>query len=127
MSIYVYACLVGAGMSEKNSAKEKLTAKALQYLRDHYMEPFSLDEIASALFVNKHYLSRVFSERTGRTLLWQHNELRCEDARRLLADPDYSIAVVAFRSGFTSSSHFSRIFRNHTGCTPSEYRRQVLK
>ena len=49
MSIYVYACLVSAGMSEKNSAKEKLTAKALQYLRDHYMEPFSLDEIAGAL------------------------------------------------------------------------------
>lgn len=108
------------------AAKEKLTEQALEYLDTHYTEPFSLDDIAAALFVNKNYLARTFKETTGSTLLQHHNRLRCAKARELLKDPNYTIAVVAFRSGFSSASHFSRIFREYEGVTPSEYRRNCL-
>ena len=91
------------------------------------MRPSSLDEIAGALYVNKNYLARVFHKQTGQTLLQYHNRLRCEKACQLLTDRSYSISVVAFKTGFASASHFSRIFRIYEGCTPSQYRRMILK
>lgn len=108
------------------TAKKKLTERAVTYLESHYTDKFSLDEIAGALFVNKNYLARVFKETTGSTLLQYHNRLRCQRAQELLMDPGYSMSVIAFKSGFASASHFSRIFRNVTGLTPSEYRKQHL-
>jgi AraC-like DNA-binding protein len=110
-------------MKTEPTSKEKLTESAVRYLNEHCMERFSLDDMANALFVNKHYLARTFRECTGSTPLYYHNELRCQQARKLLADPGYSIQIVAFRAGFTSASHFSRVFREHTGMTPTEYRR----
>ncbi len=106
-----------------SSSKKALAERAIAYLEAHYMDKFVLEEMASALFVNKHYLSRVFREITGTTPLQYHNKLRCKKACELLADPHYTIAGVALRCGFTSVSHFSRIFKIHCGCTPSEYRR----
>lgn len=107
---------------KQQSAKRNLTEKAISYLESHYLEKFSLDDIADTLFVNKNHLARVFKGSTGMTLLQYHNRLRCDHAAKLLIDTRYSIAVVAFKSGFASASHFSRIFRNIRGCTPSEYR-----
>ena len=117
---------MGGSMKEA-TAKQKLTERAKDYLQQHYTEKFSLDELAASLYVNKNYLARVFKETSGTTLLQYHNGLRCERARKLLEDPGYSIAVVAFKSGFASASHFSRIFRNYEGCTPSEYRKKAIK
>ena len=107
--------------------KQRLTDSALAYLREHYTEKFSLDRMAAELYINKNYLARVYKEVTGHTLLWEHNHLRCEAAMQLLQDPGMAISMVSCQTGFTSSSHFSRIFRIHTGSTPSEYRRNNLR
>ena len=107
--------------------KLRLSESAAAYLKEHYTDKFSLDQIADALFINKNYLARVYKEVTGRTLLWDHNHLRCEAAKELLEDRGLTISVVAYKTGFSSSSHFSRIFKIHTGVTPSEYRRRPAR
>ena len=40
--------------------------------------------------------------------------------------PEIPVASIAHRTGFVSASHFSQVFRRHTGQTPSEYRNQHL-
>ena len=107
--------------------KQSLAGRAVAYLEDHYTDKFSLDAVAGALYVNKNYLARVFHKETGMTLLECHNRLRCAKARELLADRSCSISVVAFKTGFASASPFSRIFKIYEGCTPSQYRKKVLK
>lgn len=109
------------------TTKQSLADRAVAYLESHYTDKFSLDEIAGALYVNKNYLARVFHKQTGQTLLQYHNRLRCEKACQLLTDRSYSISVVAFKTGFASASHFSRIFRIYEGCTPSQYRRMIIR
>lgn len=101
---------------------EVLTRSAKQYIEDHSAEKFSLQAISDALFVNGSYLLRVFKAHTGRTLLWYHNYIRCENAKALLVRPDISISRVGEQVGFVSSSHFSHIFKKLTGLTPTEYR-----
>lgn len=111
----------------QTSQKKNLTENAKAYLQAHYLEKFSLDQVADALFINKNYLARVFKETTGHTLLWYHNSLRCEAAKRLLQEDGDSLATVAYKTGFASASHFSRIFKHFVGCTPTEYRRNQLR
>lgn len=109
----------------KTNSKKTLSDRAAAYLEEHYTDKFSLDQIADSLYINKNYLARVFHAQTGMTLLEYHNRMRCRKACELLRDPSLSISVVAFRTGFASSSHFSRIFRQYVGCTPSQYRRSI--
>jgi len=101
-----------------------LVQAAREYIDMHSAEKFSLDAIAKALFVNGSYLLRIFKARTGCTLLWYHNFVRCQQVKALLAIPSISISEAGEQAGFASSSHFSHVFKKMTGMTPSQYREQ---
>jgi AraC-like DNA-binding protein len=51
-------------------------------------------------------------------------EMRVTEARRLLLHSNKSLAQVAAELGFSDQSYFTKVFKQHTGMTPSEYRRQ---
>ena len=109
-------------MKDKQNSGKALCEAAQKYIETHSAEKFSLDAIAKALFVNGSYLVRTFRRYTGTTPLRYHHLIRCEKAKEFLAQPDLSISLVGEMVGFVSSSHFSHIFREMEGCTPSEYR-----
>ena len=109
--------------SERISAGKRLARQAGYFIREHSERKFSLEEIAGALFVNSSYLSRVFKCETGRTLLWYHNAVRCEKAKKLLAESELSVAKVGSAVGFVSPAHFSHMFRKMTGISPAAWRK----
>lgn len=114
------------GCEHLNSQAQRIAAdKAIDYIRTHYTEKFSLDRIAGALFLNKIYLSKCFKQVTGVTLLQYFNRVRCEKACELLMDSTLSIEIISDRVGFAIPSHFARIFRGIYGCSPSEYRKKI--
>ena len=108
-------------------SKQKLTECARTYLETHYQEKFSLDGLASALFVNKVYLSKVFKQQEGVTLLSYHHRFRCERACTLLRDTDWSVEAIGCYVGYATASHFARVFRSFCGCSPSAYRKGYLR
>ncbi len=108
--------------SGRGDAGKALAEAAEAYIEAHSAEKFSLQAMSDALFVNGSYLLRVFKARTGRTLLWYHNHVRCEKAKTMLTDSEQSISQVGEEVGFVSSAHFSHVFRKMVGCTPTEYR-----
>jgi len=106
------------------TAGRRLARQAGYFIREHSGQKFSLDEIAGALFVNGNYLSRVFRRETGCTLLWYHNAVRCEKAKKLLSESDLPVTEVGAAVGFVSPAHFSHVFRKMTGITPSAWRNE---
>ncbi len=108
--------------SGRGDSGRALAEAAEAYIEAHSAEKFSLQAMSDALFVNGSYLLRVFKARTGHTLLWYHNHVRCEKAKAMLADSERSISQVGEEVGFVSSAHFSHVFRKMAGCTPTEYR-----
>ncbi len=107
--------------SSRTTAGKRLAQQAGYFIREHSDQKFSLAGIASALYVNGNYLARVFKRETGRTLLWYHNAVRCEKAKRLLEETELSVSEVGAAVGYVSSAHFSHLFKKMTGFAPSDW------
>ena len=108
--------------NHRTTAGKRLALQAAYYIREHSEQKFSLSEIAGALFVNSNYLARVFKHETGHTLLWYHNAVRCENAKKMLLETKLSVAEIGSAVGYISPPHFSHQFRKITGLSPSEWR-----
>jgi AraC-like DNA-binding protein len=78
--------------------------------------------------VHPSYLSREFSKYFDDLSFGDYiRKLRIEKAIVLLSDPKYTLAEIAYLTGFSDQSHFNRIFKRHTGKNPSEYRKSLGK
>lgn len=118
--------LLGMIVGGQDSARGIL-ASAKDYIARHLTDPeLSPGRIAAAVGLSERQLGRHFGEEgtsAGRYVLGQRVEL----ARQLLRDPGQrglSIGEIAARCGFTSQSHFGRVFREQVGMTPLQWRKQ---
>ena len=82
----------------------------------------NLDELARAAGVHPVHLSRVFKRWEGRTISEYHLRLRLQYACRELTSRARSLAEISRMAGFSDQSHFSHVFREMTGLTPSVFR-----
>jgi hypothetical protein len=88
----------------------------------------SLRQLSQTLHVHPAYLSREFSKYFDDLSFGEYiRKLRIEKAMAYMEDPKISLAQIAYLTGFSDQSHFTRIFKKHTGQSPSEYRRRLLK
>ena len=99
---------------------EAMYIRAQAFIREHLRDPdLCVDQISAALGCTKRYLHMLFSER-GMTVsdhIWRARLWRCR--QELETHGGKTITDVAFSWGFSSSSHFSRVFRNYFGVVPS--------
>ncbi|WP_435354751.1 chromate resistance protein ChrB domain-containing protein [Emticicia sp. SJ17W-69] len=88
----------------------------------------NLTEISNELNVNPSYLSREFSKYFEDLSFGEYiRKLRVEKAIQLLHQSNYSLTEIAFLTGFSDQSHFTRIFKKHTGKSPSEFKKTIPK
>ena len=88
---------------------------------EHYDEPISLSEISGVAAMTKNAFCKYFKRKTNKTYVQFLNELRVEQACKLLRDkPELNIAEIAERCGFQNISNFNRQFRAIKKMTPSE-------
>lgn len=86
----------------------------------------SMNARAARLGYSARTLSRASREVTGRSAKRLVDERITLEARRLLAQPDATIAQVAATLGFTEQTNFAKFFRRMTGSTPSDWRASVV-
>ncbi|HET6992559.1 MAG TPA: chromate resistance protein ChrB domain-containing protein [Bacteroidia bacterium] len=88
----------------------------------------SLKEISRELNINPSYLSREFSKYFNDLSFGAYiRKLRIEKAIELLRTSKYSLSEIAYLTGFSDQSHFTRIFKKYAGMSPSIYKKTVLK
>lgn len=102
----------------KNKRKVKLVKRATQYIYENFTEDITLQEISDYLNTSKYYLSHIFKEITGKTIISHLNYVRCNHAKSLLKSGEYNVAESAYASGFSNLSYFSRIYKNIMGNLP---------
>jgi AraC family transcriptional regulator, positive regulator of tynA and feaB len=94
--------------------------RAQFFIREHLRDPdLSIDQISAALGCTKRYLHMLFSDRgmTVSDYIWRARLQNCR--HELETQAGKTITDVAFSWGFSSSSHFSRVFRKYFGIVPS--------
>ncbi|WCE28472.1 helix-turn-helix domain-containing protein [Vibrio sp. SCSIO 43137] len=86
-----------------------------------------VEEMAQSMNMTSRYLSDALKAETGKTTKdWIHYALIDKSKDRLLSSKD-SVATIAYSLGFEYPQHFSRLFKNKVGMTPSEYRTENIR
>ncbi len=106
-----------------NAPKKMDISSVKSFLDEHYKEKLSLESVASHFFIDKHYLSRLFKEQYGVTLVTYLQQVRITHAKRMLRFTDKSIEEIGLECGIGELNYFSRVFKKLEGVSPSEFRR----
>lgn len=97
--------------------------EACEYISDNCEQDLSLDILAEYTNFSPSYFSRIFKRATGYSFVEYLALQRIKKAQLLLSDFSISITDVSYQAGFKSIATFNRVFREHKGCSPSEYRK----
>lgn len=102
----------------------KQIVRAVDYIISRVHSRILIDEAAEYLKISPAYLSRLFKQETGVAFSEYVNNLKIEEASSLLLFTEYSDLEISNLLGFSSQSHFIKIFRKQMGLTPKQYKKQ---
>ena len=108
---------------QDESAGERIN-RTYDYVLKNFAHRLSHEEIAQRASMSLSAFCHYFKRVTGRTLTDFITEVRIGHVRRLLIETNDGVAQIAFASGFESLSNFNRCFRELSGVSPTDFRRQ---
>jgi YesN/AraC family two-component response regulator len=111
--------------TRQSDEKDRLLIRRVKELvSQHLSQDISLQFLAERVYLHPKYLSDMFKRSTGQNLSDFVTERRMEKARKLLKETTLKVAEVAMMCGFANHKYFASLFKQQTGCTPTEYRDQ---
>ena len=122
---HIYTPGENASSSWAASRTTKHINAILKWIDEHYKSTFTISFMASALHFSPNYLSKLFKEQIGKTIIEYTNEKRLEEARMLLQRRTHSVEEICREAGFKYPSYFIQIFKKRYGLTPHQYREQL--
>jgi len=97
--------------------------KARALIEERFRDPgLRLTDAAVFVGISEAHFSHVFHKETGIPFTSYVQTRRVEEAKQLLTTTDKTITEICFACGFNSLTHFNRVFRRSTSCSPSQYR-----
>ncbi|HZG16122.1 MAG TPA: response regulator [Candidatus Bathyarchaeia archaeon] len=105
-----------------NHAKRQEIVDALKYVFTNLEKKISLEEVASHLFLNPSYFSRLFKKEVGETFVEYVTKLKIARAKELLSQTAEPVGKISERLGYDNLSYFIKLFKSYAGVTPIEYR-----
>lgn len=97
--------------------------KCMDYIKSHYAEPLEREELADVASLSMSYFSIMFKKVAGCTPTQYITKIRLDKAKQLLQNSNMTVSEVAREVGFQDPLYFARVFANHAGMPPREYRK----
>jgi len=94
----------------------------VQYVNGHFGEKITLDSLSKEFNYSRNYICRLFQKNTNKSLNLYLTEVRMEHAADLLKDKTILVKDVAALCGYPNYYHFFKVFKEHYGYSPKEYR-----
>lgn len=110
-------------IAEYPSSLPYKVSEVAQYIGRHYAETLTLAQLSSQFHISPFYISRIFTQITGLSIISYINHVRVEEARRLLQETDLSVTEIALLVGYQSVTHFGRVFKAAMGASPQRFRK----
>lgn len=112
-------------VSRGDSLSREYVDRALQYMNNNYSYNIRIQDIASAIGIDRTYLYRIFMEQEQISPKQYLIQLRVRTAAGMLANPKYTITEIGYSCGFKDAAAFSSQFRKSTGYTPKQFRKYL--
>ena len=93
----------------------------IKYMHEHIDSKLTLTELSDRVQLSPAYLSRVFKDNTGYSIIVFFNKIKIDKAKELIIDGNKKIKEVAHEMGFDDEFYFSRIFKKIEGISPAEF------
>lgn len=110
------------GLATRVGTTNAAVLQAVAAMESHVADPVALGDLAAAAGVSTRQINRLFHAVLGRSTMQVYIELRLEKAMNLIRNSPLSLTEIGLATGFSSSSHFSRLFARHFGDPPSAFR-----
>ena len=110
---------------KKGSQEDPLVEAIKQYLAQHISDTIRVEDICNEFDYSRSYLNKRFQNETGISLAAYMNTLKIEEAKRMIRESKLNFAQISEYLSFDNPQYFSRVFKNHTGMTPTEFRNRV--
>ena len=126
----LYRCLRACESTAVRSSSQSanwIVKETYEYIREHYSTDCSLKTLAEAVSVSPNHLQAVFTKCVGITPSRYVTLKRVEKAKKLLMSGEKTLLEIALETGFCSQSHFTKVFKEQTGKTPSLYQKELLE
>ncbi|MEM6885557.1 MAG: DNA-binding transcriptional regulator [Verrucomicrobiota bacterium] len=98
--------------------------QVVKFIRENAFEPISMTDILRAVPMSRRSLERRFQQSFGRTPIEEIRRIRIDKARKLLAETDMPMQLIAEKCGYATYNYLTHVFKRTTGMTPRDYRRQ---
>lgn len=105
-----------------NRNQSELIQNVVSYIRHHLSDAIKTEDIAASLFMSRSHLSTRFKTETGMNLNEYIHYIKISEAKHLLAHTDKNLSLISNYLGYSSQSHFTRMFKKLVGISPMEYR-----
>lgn len=101
-------------------------SRITEYIQEHYADQdLSIGTLAELVYLTPTYLSTVFKKQTGLTIGQYLLEVRVENAKQKMRDPQLKFYQVSEMVGYEDANYFAKIFKKKTGVTPTEYKESL--
>ena len=116
--IAIYENIKGQNRNYSNSIKVE---KVIKYMHEHIDKKVTLAELSEVVQISPFYLSKIFKDATGYSVIEYFNKIKIDKAKELFIEGNKKVKEVANTLGFTDEFYFSRMFKKFEGISPSEY------
>ncbi len=115
-------------LGEENNPinEDNRIAFALNYMKEHLTEKISIDKLVAKTSLSKSYFFKVFKNTLGMSPIDYLLIERIKFAKELFKTTNYQVAEVAYKTGFSSPSYFSKQFKRFEHMSPGYYKKEVL-
>lgn len=112
-------------LEQLHSSKSDLAEKARNYVIENVDKRIMLQDAADYVNLSASYLSALFKKEYQQNFVDFINETKMERACELIRENKYWIYEISYMLGFDNAYYFTKVFKKHTGLTPTEYQRKM--
>jgi AraC-like DNA-binding protein len=125
-SEFKFIASIGYRNTHKISETERMH-KVYDYAIQHFKENIKLENVAALANMTVPAFCRYFKKRAHKTFTNFVAEIRIGHACKMLSELEMDIAQICYESGFNTLSNFNKTFKEIKGCTPSDFRKELIR